>query len=74
MQCGTMRVCHRAAALRNDQTFPLIHLRVCLWYVDCGRINYGPVIIRWFLIQIAHNVGDVANTDKVVRTIGGHPS
>ena len=33
--------------------------------------------IRWLLIQIAYNIGDVVNTDKVVRSNGalmGHPS
>ena len=26
------------------------------------------IIIRWFLIQIAYNTGNVVKTDKVVRT------
>ena len=29
-----------------------------------------PVIIRWFLIQIAYNIGDVVNTDDVMRYNG----
>ena len=32
-----------------------------------------PIIMRWFLIQIAYNTGNVAKTDKVVRTNGGSP-
>ena len=28
------------------------------------------IITRWFLIQIAYNIGNVAKTDKLVRTNG----
>ena len=30
-----------------------------------------PVIMRWFLIQIAYNIENVVKSDKVVRTNGG---
>ena len=36
-----------------------------------------PIIIRWLLIQIASNIGNVVKTDTVVRTNGdvhGHTS
>ena len=29
-----------------------------------------PIIMRWFPIQIAYNIGNVVQTDKVVRTNG----
>ena len=30
-----------------------------------------PVIMRWFLIQIAYNIENVVKSDKVVQTNGG---
>ena len=30
-----------------------------------------PIIMRWFLIQIAYNNGNVVQTDKVAQTNGG---
>ena len=34
------------------------------------RVTTSPVIMRWFLIQIAYNIGNVVQTDLVVRTNG----
>ena len=47
------------------ERLPLVDVR------DCIRSTTFTIIMRWFLIQIAYNNGNVVQTDKVAQTNGG---
>ena len=68
---------HKAGFFKSIVQFKLMKL-MKLWGNYGGQVWHHvtapsttfPIVMRWFLIQIAQNIGNVVTTDQIVRTNG----